>query len=182
MIKNPWKILSTKVVYETPWLKVIEDEVIKPNGGRGTYSYVETRDQSVFIVPLTDKNEVYLICQMRYPTGVESWEIPGGNCDGDDIMIAAKKELQEETGLTAKKWTKIGWFHALNGVCPEVTNVLIAENLSQTGKKETKEEGIVKIKRVPFEKVLEMVEKNEITDGQTISSILKAKLWLEKNS
>lgn len=182
MAKNPWKILSRRIPYKTPWLRVVEDKVIKPDGSRGTYGYVETRDQSAFIVALTGKNDVYLIKQTRYPTNIDSWELPGGNCDGDDALAAAKRELQEETGLVAKKWTKIGWFIALNGVCPEVTNVFVAQNLIQTGQNETTEEGITKIEKGSFGKVLSMIAENAISDGQSIASILKAKLWLDKNS
>ncbi len=173
--------MSSKVIYKTPFIKVVEADVIKPNGQGTIFSYVETPDQSVFIVPLTDNNEVYLINQVRYPTMIASWELPGGNCDGDDVIAAAKRELQEETGLRAKKWTKVGWFIAMNGVCAEVTNVLVAKELTQTADDKRDEEGITKIKKVKFDRVLVMIEKGEITDGQTIAAVAKAQLYLKSS-
>ena len=160
---------------------MVEDVVIKPDGKQDTYSYAETPDQSVFIVALTDKNKVYLVGQYRYPGGHYSWELPGGGCDGDEVLIAAGRELLEETGLTAKKWQIAGHFVAMNGVCAELTNVLIAQDLAQTDKSKIDKE-ITEVKKVKFDEVLKMIEENKITDGQSIAALMKARLFLGKKS
>lgn len=179
MARNPWKTISSKIVYKTRYIKVFENKVKKPNGKIGLYSFVKTPDDSVFIAAITQNNQIYLINQVRYPTGFDSWELPGGNCDGESVLKAGRRELQEETGLVAKTWIKAGKFVAMNGICPEITNVLIAKDLMQTKENKKKEEGIKKVEIFPFNKVLSMIKSGKITDGQTIASILKAKLYLK---
>lgn len=170
--RNPWKKLNSKIVYKNKWIKVREDKVVRPNGERGIYGVVETND-SVFIVPLTKKNEIYLIQEYRYPTQQFSWEIPAGSSDGKNLLAAAKRELKEETGLVAKKWIKIGTMQPFNAVATEIGHIYLAQQLTQTGYHEQKEEGIVAMKKVTFQKVFKMIKDNEIIDSPTITSIFK---------
>lgn len=178
MTKNPWKKLSTKIVYKNPWIKVIEDKVIKPDGSRGIYAYVETRGPSVCVVAIDDNNEVYLIGQYRYTSGEFSWEVPNGNSDGEDVLSAAKRELTEETGLVAKRWENVGYFWVMNGVVREKCHVFIARDLTQTDKEEKREEGIVSVKKIPLGELLRQVKAGEITDDQSIVALAKAFLFL----
>ena len=173
-----WKKLSSKIVYKTPWLKVVEDKVIRPDGTKGMYSYVKTNGDCVMIVPISENNEVYLIKQYRYTKEEDSWEVPGGNSEGEDLLSAAKRELQEESGLTADDWKLIGQSQSMNGITDEKTYVFIARNIRETNSNKMKEEGIHEMKKVPFVEVLEMVKKSEITDGQSVVALVKAALFL----
>ncbi len=179
MKKGGWEKLSSRIVYKTPWIKVIEDKVIKPDGEKGIYSYLKTNGDSVFVVPLTDNNEVYLVKLFRYIIGKWSWEIPGGNSDGEDLLKAAKRELKEETGLVAKSWENVGNFQAMSGVVGEKGHVFIARGLKETKENKKLEENIVEIKKVSFRKALRMIHDNEITDGHSIITLSKAALFLK---
>ena len=180
-MKNPWKKLSSKIAYRNPWFKVREDKVIRPNGKRGIYSVIETNGPSVYVVAMTDKDEVYLVRQYRYTTGSFLWEIIGGNSDGETPLAAAKRELQEEAGLVAKRWQEVGKFQVENGIGSEIGYVFIARELKMAISNKMTEEGIDELKKVPFKKALAMIESEEITDGQSIVALTKANLWLRRN-
>lgn len=178
-MKNSWKKLSSKVVYKNQWFSVREDEVEKPGNREGIYGVVET-PPSVFAVALNEQNEIYLVGLFRYPVEKYGLEIPAGSSDNEDLLEAAKRELLEETGVKAESWEKIGQFTPLNGISNEVSNVFLARGLTETGSKPDENEGIMEVRKVAFEKVFDLVESGEISDGQTISALTLAKLHLEK--
>lgn len=179
MHKNPWKKLSSKLVYKNDWFSVREDQVEKPGNRTGIYGVLDT-NPSVFIVALNENNEVYLEGLFRYPTEKYGLEVPAGGSDKQDLLEAAKRELLEETGLEAGSWKEIGKFSPLNGIASEVSHVFLARDLEETGRELDPNEGIIEIKKVAFEKVFDLVESGEISDGQSISALTFAKLYLEK--
>src|SRR5437868_652855 len=106
---SPWKCLSSRTVYTNDWIKVREDQVIRPDGKPGIYGVVETRI-ATGVLALTPDLQVYLVGQYRYPMDEYSWEIiEGGSDDGDDgALLTAQRELQEEAGLVAEHWEPLG--------------------------------------------------------------------------
>lgn len=148
--------------------------MIRPDGKRGIYSFVETPGPGVFIVPLTDRNEIFLIRLYRYPTKQFSWEIPGGNAGRESPLVAAKRELKEETGLVARHWEKIGTTQLANGIASEIDHVFLARHCQDSRHHKQEEEGIGAMKKVPLPHALQMIEKGEITDGQTIVALFFA--------
>lgn len=185
MAKNPWKKLSSKIVYKNPWFKIIEDKVIKPDGKPGTYSYMKTNGPSVYIVALNENSQFLIVGQYRYTSGKYSWEFPAGNSDGEDLLAAAKREFLEETGHSAHSWEMVGTFWAMNGPVNENCAVFIARELKKIGDDKQSfsankmaEEGINKVRWVSFKELLHMINENRFTDGQSISALAKASLFL----
>lgn len=177
---NSWKKLSSRVVYKNQWIKIHEDRVIRPDGKKGIYGYMVT-PPAVLIVALTDNQELFLLKQPRYTqNGEVSIEIPAGNSDGEDPLKAAKRELQEETGLLAKKWEYIGEAVPFNSLAVEVDYIYIASGLTQSGKDDPTTEGIFDVFTVNFTEAFIMIKDGTITDGQTITAITKAAMHLGK--
>ena len=126
---NAWVTRASTTVYENPWIRVREDQVDCPDGTPGIYGVVEVRNDAVFIVPVTDGDEVVLVEVDRYATGTLSLEVPAGGSDGEELLLAARRELSEETGLVADRWDRVGSMYALNGICHAPEHVFLARGL-----------------------------------------------------
>ncbi len=173
MQKN-WITLSSEDIYENPWIKLEEHQVINPGGGRGIYGKVHFKNTAIGIIALDKDDHIWLVGQHRYPLNEWSWEIPeGGGPKGIDILESAKRELKEETGLEAEKWTVIQRTHLSNSVSDEEGFIFLAEVLKQ-GKLELEDtEADMKVKRLPFKEALQLVLDGKITDSLSVMGILK---------
>ena len=168
-----WKTLGSKVVYENPFFTVLEDHVINPGGGENQYGYVQFKTRAVAIVPLDDYKNTWLVGQQRYTLNAYSWEVPMGGANvGEDILDAAKRELKEETGLSANQWTEIMHLHTSNSITDEEGFVFTAEDLTE-GEPEFEETEQLEIKKLPLTDALDMVDRGEITDAISVAAILK---------
>ena len=176
---NAWRTRTSTTVYENPWIRVREDEVDRPDGGIGIYGVVELRNPAVFVVPLTDDDEVVLVEVARYATGAVSLEVPAGGSDGEEPELAARRELREETGLEAESWEPVGSMFALNGVCHAPEHVFLARGLRVSDVPvEQAEEGITGVRRIPWAQVLRLVADGTITDGETVAALMYAAIAL----
>jgi 8-oxo-dGTP pyrophosphatase MutT (NUDIX family) len=176
--QNPWKVLGEKKMYENPWIKVTEYDVINPSGGKGIYGKVHFQTLAVGALPLDAELNTYLVGQFRFTIDQYSWEIPeGGGAFDVDPVASAKRELLEETGLVAQEWTPIVKMHLSNSVSDEYAVIYLVRNLSQhTASPEETEQ--LQVKKLPFEEAYQMVERGEITDSMSVAAILKVKLML----
>ena len=173
MTENPWKILKVAPVYENPWIKLEQHEVLNPAGNPGIYGKIHFKNRALAIIPIDKEQNTWIIGQYRYPLDEYSWEIPmGGGPIELNLLASAKRELKEETGLIANKWTQIMKIHTSNSVTDEVGFIYLAEDLTQ-GETEFEETEILQIKKIPFREVLEMVMSGQITDSLSIAGILK---------
>ncbi|MBO3084087.1 NUDIX domain-containing protein [Cellulomonas fengjieae] len=173
-----WPTHSTTTVYENPWIRVREDAVERPDGTAGVYGVVELRHPAVFIVPLTADDEVVLVEVVRHTTG-RSLEVPAGGSDGEDLVLAAQRELREETGLVANHWEHVGSMFALNGVSHAPEHVYLARGLRSADEPvEQEAEGITAVRREPWPRVLELVADGSITDGETVAALMYAAIAL----
>jgi 8-oxo-dGTP pyrophosphatase MutT (NUDIX family) len=164
-----WTKLSSKTVYKNKWFSVRQDKVIRPDGSDGEYNIVVS-PPAVFIIAQNENKYIYLVGQMRYTTGQYSIELPAGSTDNKDPLESAKKELQEETGLTAKNWQKIGEFYSANGLLNELSHLYLATDLTQTNQNKQLDEGIDKLYKLSEAEIKEMVKAGEIKDAQTLAS------------
>jgi 8-oxo-dGTP pyrophosphatase MutT (NUDIX family) len=174
-----WKSLDSRVVYENRWIRVREDAVVRPDGGEGIYGVVEMVSPAVFVVALSATDEVVLVEQERYTIGARSLEVPAGASDGEDGLVAAQRELREETGLVAANWRPLGRMNALNGIANAPELVYLATDLSSAPEGDARhEEGITAVVRVPFTEVLQKIAGGEIVDGETIAALAFAGIAL----
>ncbi len=177
--RNKYKTLSSRIAYQNKWITVREDTIIHPNGEQGLYGVVVT-NPSVFVVALTDKDEVCLVSQFRYPTQMYSIEIPAGGSENQDPLIAAQRELLEESGFVAKRWDKVGTLQMLNGLLSEIGTVFLARELTRESVQLDSFDAISEMKLVPLAEVLTMIKNGEITDSPAISALMQTLLFLGK--
>ena len=179
--ENPFKTQSSKVVYENPWIRIHEDAIVRPDGSDGIYGYLESKD-SVKIIALNDKQEVFLVRSFRYPTASWIWELPGGSSDGEEILTASKRELAEETGITAESWTSLGKTVVCNGLMTEHQAVLLAQELTIGARIAADDVQLVtEGKFVSSTEIDQMISNGEIDDNMTLTGLFLAQRWLHKN-
>lgn len=168
-----WPISSSRTVYANRWIRVDEDAVTMPDGSSGVYGVVTLLHDAVFVVALDDDERVVLVELDRHTVG-RSIEVPAGGTDGEDPLVAARRELREETGLEADRWERIGGMTALNGVCRAAEHVFLARGLRVVDAAEhgRREEGIADVRRVPLDEVLSMATRGEIADSETLAALL----------
>ena len=170
-----WPTRERRTVYENRWITVTEDAVVRPDGSEGIYGVVELRHDAVFVVALTDDDEVLLVTIDRHTVG-ESVEVPAGGTDGEDPLVAARRELLEETGYEASEWREIGRMNALNGICRAHEIVYLATGLSRSASahRTQAEEGIGDVRAVPWGEAVRMAVSGEISDGETVAALFYA--------
>jgi 8-oxo-dGTP pyrophosphatase MutT (NUDIX family) len=180
---NPWQTLSHELKYDNRWISVTEYQVINPAGGKGIYGKVHFKNKAIGIVALDENNNTWLVGQWRYTLNEWSWEIPeGGGPLHDDPLQSAKRELKEETGLIANRWTLIQRVHLSNSVSDEEGFIFLAEDLTHGESEFEETEADMKIWKLPFNEVLTMVLDGKITDSLTVMAILKVHLLQIQNS
>lgn len=172
-----WQTLRSRVAYENQWIRVREDAVLRPDGSPGVYGVVEVRSPAVFVVPVTDDGEVVLIEVERYTVGL-SLEVPAGGTDGEDAVVAAGRELQEETGLAADELVDLGPVFSLNGVSDAPGRVVLATGLHVVGGAEQAVEGIAAVRTVPIPRLIEQIAAGEISDNESLAALLLALVHL----
>jgi len=180
-MKKPWQKVSSKVVYENlPFWQIRKDKVINPSGNQSYYQYVH-RGDFVCVIALDDNDtQTYLVRQWRYPTKGNSWEFSMGTIEPKETPLqAAKREFEEETGLKAKSWQKIGYSHLANALTNQSFYTFIAKDFSP-GKMELEETEVDMImKKFSLKKLEQMVMTGEIKDSPTITAFFYLKSHLK---
>jgi ADP-ribose pyrophosphatase len=168
LIEKPFK---KKTIWHGRAINFRVDTVKLPNGKKATREFID-HPGAVAIVPFLDKNHVVMVRQYRHPVGEVTLELPAGKLDkGESLMKCLKRELQEETGYTARKITPLISYWPTPAFANEVLHLYLAENL-KPGKMNTDEDEFLQCVVVPFEKALKMVKRGEIRDSKTVIGLL----------
>lgn len=172
---NPWQVLGAIEIYDNPWIKITEFDVINPSGGKGIYGKVHFKNRAIGVVAIDEEQSIYLVGQYRFPLDRYSWELPeGGGAFEETALEAAKRELLEETGLVAHKWEELLKMDLSNSVTDEQAIVFVATGLEQHNARPEPTEQLQIIKR-PLQEVFDDVMAGRITDSITVAAVLKLK-------
>ena len=168
-----WKTISSKTVYQNPWIKVREDKILHPNGKEGIYGVVEI-PPGIFVVAQNEQQEILLIEQMHYPTGLTSWEFPGGGLtSGRTHEKQAREELEEEALMTAVSFLPLGKTQTQPGITNQIDYFFLARGLKRHTSTDLEnmqqEEGITNVQFFPIKKVEQMILDGSISHAQSIT-------------
>ena len=176
--RGPFKVTRTKVVYRNPWIEVREDSVVRPGGKKGLFGVV-TMVPGNSILPLDQEGYVYLTKEYKYGVGRVTIEVISGAIDkGENRLESAKRELKEETGFIASKWTYLGVVDPFTTVVVSPNHLYLAERLER---KKADSEELLRVIRVPFETAHRWVLESKITHSASVALILKAVEYLGKH-
>ena len=170
------ELLSSKVVYEGPLFRILHDKLIEP-GGHPSERDVIRHNGSVVIMALDSsksKKNPWIVIERQYRHAANQylWELPAGKLDpGEDAVAGAKRELEEETGYSAKKWKPLVEYYASPGFLGESMKVFLAEGLV-AGDARPEEDEKIEFRLVKLSDVLKMIDKGAILDGKTLTSVL----------
>lgn len=177
---GPWQTLSSEEIYDNPWITLTHRKVIAPTGKPGIYGKVHFKNTAIAVVPIDAQGYTWLVGQHRYTLDQYAWEIPEGGAPlGESALAAAQRELREETGIRARRWTSLLQLHTSNSVTDELAHAFVAQDLS-FGETEPDDTEALQIKRLPVDEAIEMAMNGTITDGLAMASLLKVRLLLDR--
>jgi len=169
------KTLDSKLVYDGGLLKVYRDTVELP-GGRNAWREIIHHPGGVAMLPVDGAGNVYLVRQFRYPYHRAVLEAPAGKVEfGEDPFPAAKRELSEELGAQAGRWTDLGAILPSPGYTDEVLHLYLAEELT-FGKSHPDEDEFLETVKLPFAEAAAMAADGRLEDGKTVTLLLRARL------
>ena len=181
--RKPEKLKETRLfgetLYEGRIIRVEKDTVLLENGAEA-FREVVRHPGGVSVAALTEKNEVLLVRQFRYPYGEVLLECPAGKLEpGEDPFEAMKREQREETGTTGRDYVSLGEMYPTPGYCGEIIR-MYACRVESFGKKELDEDEFLEVEQVPLSEAVSMVMRGEIRDGKTQVMLLKLARLLEE--
>lgn len=170
---GPWVIQRRNVPYEDPWVRLEQDDVSRPDGSLGSYCVAYIKP-GVTVIAVDDERHVYLTEEFHYGVGRSTIEAVSGGVDGDeDILAAAKRELREELGLQAERWTHLGNYDPFTANVVSPTNLFLAQQLSEVPCAPDPAEIISRV-RMPLHQAITDVEHGKITHMPSCLALLLA--------
>ncbi len=173
---NPYFTLSSELLHERKYVRFMRD-MVEIGDVKKDYSYMVV-DDSVGIVALNEKGEVALVGQWRYPIKEYRWEIPAGMAEpGESPLENAKRELMEESGVSAAKWTELGSYQMDGSKMRQHNHLFLAEELTVGDNAPMEDEKLERL-LLPLEAAIALIESGEIRDGLTVIALLRAQGYL----
>jgi ADP-ribose pyrophosphatase len=169
------KIISSKEVLKNKLFRVVDEVATDPNGFE-IHRNIVRHPGSAVMLAVDERDRALLVKQYRLPAQQDLWEIPAGRIDpGESVLETAKRELREETGYSANRWTELVSFWASPGYVDEKMNLFLAEELTE-GKQEPMEDERIEIRWFERDELGEMIRRGDIKDGKTIIAYF---MWLD---
>ncbi len=173
-------VTATEQLYKGRILDVQRWTVDLPSGESALREVVMHPGASA-VVPVDEDGNTFLVRQYRTPLGKVLTEIPAGKLDykGEDRLDAAKRELREETGFTAERWTHLTDMYTTPGFCNELISIYLAQGL-HSGKTEFDEDEFIDLIKLPLSEAVEMARRGELGDSKTVIGLLLAESALKR--
>jgi 8-oxo-dGTP pyrophosphatase MutT (NUDIX family) len=171
---NPWIVKGVTRPFENDWFRLDAHAVIHPGGAEGNYTVIRPRRHAVGVLPIEADGSVHLVGQWRFPLGRYSWEMPEGGAEpGEDALDCARRELEEETGLTAGTYLRVLEMDLSNSLTDESATVFIATDL-KPGRPRPEAVEVLKHRRAPFMDALARAGDGRIRDAMTVAALFRA--------
>lgn len=175
---NPYFTLSSELLHERTYVRFLKDKV-QIDEIKKDYSYMDV-DDSVGIVALNEKGEIALVGQWRYPIKEYRWEIPAGMSEpGETPLENAQRELMEESGVSALKWTAFGSYQMDGSKMNQQNHLFLAEQLTVGDNAPMIDEKLERL-WIPLEEAIALVEAGELRDGLTVIALFRVQSYLQK--
>ena len=170
------QLLSSKVVFKGRVFHVTRDEVVEPGGHQNVREVIRHNGSVVVLAVDESVNpkdpEIIFERQYRHAAGQFLLELPAGRLEkGESPLAAAKREMIEETGYRAKKWTLLTKYFASPGFLSEWMLIYLAREIAE-GTAQPEEDENIEVVRIPLSKALALVEANKIHDGKTLIGLM----------
>jgi ADP-ribose pyrophosphatase len=174
---GPWKIVARHEIYRDPWLAVYKDDVIRPDGNAGTYSFVHIKP-GVCVVAVDEENFIYLTEEFHYGVGRTTIEgVSGGIEPAENALLTAQRELKEEIGIEAEEWLELGVVDPFTANVLSPTRLYLARKL-RLGEHAPEGTELIRRVKVPLREAVEGVMDGRITHGPSCVLILKTAIRL----
>jgi ADP-ribose pyrophosphatase len=177
-MNSKWKTLSSVIDYQNKWLKVMKNIILNKKGTKYDYFYVSLSN-FVIIVAVNDEGKIAFTRNYRYIVDTNQLETPAGIIEkNEDIEVAAKRELEEETGLIAKNIKILGEFFTSNGSSDQKGYAVLATDFTLSKPHLDEFEEIEAVEFYSVSEIKKMIANNEITDGPCLTALL---MYFSKN-
>lgn len=169
--------LSSEMKFDGKLIKVTYD--IAEVNGKEAWREVVHHPGASAVVAIDEENRIIMEKQFRYALNDYLLEIPAGKLDaGEDPLVCAKRELEEETGIIASEWISLGTIATSPGFCNEVIHLYVAKGLSK-GEIHWDEDEYVEVERYTFDELLQRIKDEKIKDSKSLSALLLAMPYLK---